>query len=381
MRSERASPVRTGRLETRRNAGLRGIRVGMLLLTAVAAGGCADRDLAERAAGEADPAADSMPAASAMPGEAGPRAATKLRTATKPFEFEAPADPQATAPACAFAGLDPAAPMKVFAAGAYAGRKLGFQIDRSGHEAGQIDVAVNHADVPVVLMLGAYDPVVWNIGWSQGTRIAAVLIGGYHRQVVTGLPRSVPVLVSTYDNKGPCGYFYVTAEKAGTLNPVARRAFGRPVDMVYPAAQGRVVVGNPLSSANGLITDAEAAGAASFRVADSLAGGEEGLAYAVSQGWLREARQADADAWLRELSRRPSADIPPIAGGRVAGQVHLHNAYVVLEAFELPPGLYGAHSASFFVPKGTPRPTGNPGHSTIYDFNTMACTGAMCRTD
>jgi hypothetical protein len=56
----------------------------------------------------------------------------------------------------------------------------------------------------------------------------------------------------------------------------------------------------------------------------------------------------------------------------------MHNAYVVLGPFRLPEGLYGAHSATFFVPKGVPRPTGNLGHSVLYDFNTLTCAGVLC---
>jgi len=40
-------------------------------------------------------------------------------------------------------------------------------------------VAVNQRGTPVVLMLGAYEPTVWNIGWTQGTQIVAVMASGY----------------------------------------------------------------------------------------------------------------------------------------------------------------------------------------------------------
>ncbi len=300
---------------------------------------------------------------------------------TKPFAFDAQPT-AATATDCAFPSLVTDAarmrPLKVFAAGAYSGSRLGYQIDSSGNQAGRIDVAVNQPGVPVALMLGSYDPTVWHVGWAPGTRIVAVLVGGYHRQVVTGLPKDTPVIVSTYDNKGPCGYFYVTAEKAGTLNPIARRAFGRAVDMVYPAQRGRVVVGEPVSNIAALVTDASAQEDTTFRIAPERAGGEAGLAYAVSQGWLREARPSDAAAWLSARNARPQSDTPPIAGGRPAGHLSMHNAYVVLKSFELPPRLTGAHSATFFVPKGVKRPTGSLGHSVLYDYNTMTCAGILC---
>lgn len=305
------------------------------------------------------------------------------RPGTVPFAFEAPPQPPAPVPTeCALPVPAAGKPAKVFAAGAYSGRDLGFQIDQSGSEAGRIDVAVNQpGDVPVILMLGSYDPTIWHVGWSRGTRIAAVLVGGYHRQVVTGLPGNVPVLVSTHDDKGPCGYFYVSAEQARTLNPIARRAFGRPVDMVYLAQQGRVLVGDALAGTAELITDAGGQRDESFRIPDEKLAGEAGLAYAVSQGWLRKASQADASAWLAARSAQPAADVPPIAGGRPAGRISLHNGYVVLKAFTLPEGLYGAHSGTFFVPKGVPRPGGTLGHSTLYDFNTLTCTGAGCERD
>lgn len=319
------------------------------------------------------------PAAAPAPAHA-PAAAARAapRGDTKPFAFDAPEAGNAGGGTCGFPGLVLPEDTRVYAAGAYGGRALGYQIDASGHEATRLDVAVNHRGAPVVLLLGSYEPTVWNIGWSRGTRVLAVLVGGYHRQVVTGLPPDVPLLVSTYDNRGACGYFYVTAAKARELNPVARRTFGRSVDMVFPASGGRVVVGDPLAGDAGLVTDAGARGAEAFRIPDAEQGGPAGLAYAVSQGWLREATQADADAWLAARAAAPQADVPPIAGGAPAGRISLFNGYVVLKAFRLPPGLYGAHSATFFVPRGVPRPTGDLGHSRLYDFNTLTCAGALC---
>lgn len=301
--------------------------------------------------------------------------------ATKPFVFSG-ADAPPTPGDCTFASLQSAdagqPPIKVYAAGAYAGRRLGLHIDGKGSEAGRIDVAVNMPGQSVALMLGSYDPTIWHVGWSKGTRIVAALVGGYHRQVITGLPKNIPLIVTTYDAKGPCGHFYVTPQKAPSLNPIARRAFGRPIDMVYPASDGRVLIGAALADPSGWLTDASEQPDTAFQVSPARAGGQAGLAYAVSQGWLREARRSDADAWLAAQAEVVGSDIPPIAGGRRAGELRMHNGYVVLKSFELPGGLYGAHSATFFVPKGVARPTGNPGHSEIYDFNTMTCAGPAC---
>jgi hypothetical protein len=302
---------------------------------------------------------------------------------TKPFDFPISSSASGQTPrttACEFPGLKLPEEFRVLAAGAYSGRAVGFQIDQSGHEAKQIDVAVNSSGKPVVLMLGAYEPTIWNIGWSSKTRILAVLVSGYHRQVVAGLPEQAPVLISTYDNKGPCGYFYVAGDQLSSLNPKARSLFGRPVEMVYPATNGRVVVGEALSGGTGLVT-AVGVTPESYRDPSAPIAGLEGLEDAVRKGLLRRATLVDAEAWADAVAQNtPDRDLPPVAGKGVPkpAKPPLYNAYVVLGQFTYPAGLYGAHAAVFLIPKGVPKPTGEPGHSQVYDFNTMQCGGPVC---
>ncbi|MDR0634815.1 MAG: hypothetical protein LBF91_07545, partial [Azoarcus sp.] len=268
----------------------------------------------------------------------------------------------------------------VFAAGAYSGRKVGFQIDQSGHEGTQIDIAVNSPGKPVVLMLGAYEPTIWNIGWSQKTKIVAVLASGYHRQVIAGLPKRTPRLISSHDNKGPCGYFYITTDKLDALNPKARNLFGRPVDMVYPAKNGKAVVGNPISSNTKLVTSADIS-PESYHLRSAPLAGPAGLEDAVRKGLLRKATAEDAKAWVEAVADdSPPRDIPPVAGVGIPKprKPQIYNAFVVLKPFTYPSGLYGANSATFLIPRGVPKPNGAPGHSTIYDFNTLTCWGTSC---
>ena len=267
---------------------------------------------------------------------------------------------------CGFPDLKFPTEFSVFAAGAYSGRKISFQIDQSGHEGTQMDVAVNNPGKPVVLMLGAYEPTIWNITSSKGTKILAVLIGGYHRQKVAGLETNTPVLVSTYDNQGPCGYFYISADTLAPLNPLSKRVFGRPVDMVFHATNGKVDIGK--------ITPE------SFHDKNAPLAGQAGLEDAVRKGLLRNAAAADVVAWFDAVVQNsPQRDIPPVAGQSTnRPSRRMHNAYVVLKPFIYPSGLYGAHSATFLIPKGVPKPEGNPGHSAVYDFNTLNCQGPLC---
>jgi hypothetical protein len=280
---------------------------------------------------------------------------------------------------CGFPGLTLPKVYAIYAAGAYSGRETHFQIDQSGHQATQIDVAVNSKSKPVVLMLGAYEPTIWNIAWSKGTNILAVLVGGYHRQVVAGLPKNTPLLIISYSNESPCGYFYVSPDELAQLNPISRRIFGRQVDMVFLAQKGMVVIGDPLYGDSRLVTSKDTPPDSFFDPNAPLAG-EAGLEDALQKGLLRKATAQDAEAWVDALiNANPKPDIPPIAGKGILRpeRPRLYNAYVVLKPFVYPAGLYGAHLATFFIPIGVPKPKGNPGHSAVYDFNTLQCYGCM----
>ncbi|MCS4505869.1 hypothetical protein NYO91_17445 [Arhodomonas aquaeolei] len=283
---------------------------------------------------------------------------------------------------CGFEGLRLPGDVAVYAAGGYAGRDAGFQIDQSGHEATRFDVTVNSRTRPVVLMLGAYEPTIWNLEWTEGTRILAVFASGYHRQVVAGLGDEVPLLVSTHDNRARCGYFRVRDEGNPELNPMARTLFGRPVELVYPGdGSGRIVVGAAVSPGQRVITSPGTT-PESFRDPDAPLAGEAGLEAAVSRGVIRPATDADAVRWVAAVAANsPERDVPPVAGKGVPRppRPRLHNAYVVMKDFTYPSGLYGANAATFFIERGVPEPAGDPGHSAVYDFNTLDCRGALCR--
>jgi uncharacterized protein len=284
------------------------------------------------------------------------------------------------APKCGFDGLTLPADFAVLAGGAYGGRELSVQIDQSGHEATAMDVYVHYTAKPVVLMLSAYEPTIWTVKWSTQTRILAVVLGGYHRQGVAGLPRSMPFLSRTSEDRSPCGYFYVSANDLRQLNPKARELFGRPVDVFYPAVQGRLIIGTPAPASVDYISSSDVS-PDSFIDANAPLAGTLGLQDAVKRGLIRPATAQDADDWVRAVAAvTPRPDVPPVAGqaGPSVPRPSLYRAYVVLRPFRYPAGLYGGNLAVFFIPNGVPKPTGNPGHSGVYDYNTLSCSGAMC---
>ena len=60
-------------------------------------------------------------------------------------------------------------------------------------------VHVNREGQSVTLFLSAYDAVHWQVSVSAGTTIERVFLNGYYRQTLTGLPATVPVISSSYE--------------------------------------------------------------------------------------------------------------------------------------------------------------------------------------
>lgn len=271
---------------------------------------------------------------------------------------------------------------KVFAGGSYKGKKADFQVDDSGHQATQFDVVVNVPNENVALILGAYEPSVWNIGWAVNTNIVAVYVTGYHRQKVIGLPRNTPLIISS-DKGAACGRSYITAKKLSQVNPLSRKIFGRNADLVNLSNNGKLVFGQQLNDLTNIVSSNDT------KLSDVIdknrpKAGKAGLTEAVRKGILRPARKSDFVRWGRMMAKMNKEDIPPVVGGNPEDSYmprYTHNPYVVLKAFKIPAGLYGGNSAQFFVEKGVPYPEGKRGHSDVYDFNTMTCQGTSpsCR--
>jgi uncharacterized protein len=268
----------------------------------------------------------------------------------------------------------------IYAGGSYSGKKINFQIDQSGHQATRFEVIVNSPDKPVALILGAYEPSIWNIAWTQGTQISAVVATGYHRQVVAGLPKDIPILISSYDNRGPCGYLYVAEKNLKKINPFSIKVFNKKVTLVHYASKGSLVIGNQINQNDKLFTSKDTQPGDFFDKSTPLAG-EAGLKDLIRQGLIRRATTKDFEKWGQLKADMHKEELPPVASGATSATFKprsFHNGYVILTQVTIPAGLYGGNAATFFIAKGAPYPKGKLGHSTLYDFNTMSCSGTGC---
>jgi hypothetical protein len=97
----------------------------------------------------------------------------------------------------------------------------------------------------------------------------------------------------------------------------------------------------------------------------ALAEKEAGIDQLVRDGRLRPATARDITMW-REATG--SSRVPDF---RAAGYGYLETIpryYVVVREMTYPAGLYGAHAVTFIIPRGVPRPFGEPGHSAILEM-------------
>ncbi len=151
-----------------------------------------------------------------------------------------------------------------------------------------------------------------------------------------------------------------------------RSVVGNRLGFSYPFAVSLSVCINTFDDQ--IVTD-------SFRDVDAPLAGQAGLDKLLSDGVLRRAQQSDLLEW--KSAQRRSQGLPPlsVAGGQNEAPLSLPlGAYVVQGRMTFPAGLYGAHSAIFIVLRGVPSPQGNPGHSAVYDWNALTCSGALCRS-
>lgn len=338
------------------------------------------------------PAAKLPPIAETPPAPRHVEAPPPKDVVTIPSAFNQAAS-AATVSKCDFLGKNLPKDTIVVAAGSYSGRLLPFQIDQSGHQATQFDIGV-HADKPVALLLSAYEPTVWSLGWTKGTRVVAVFATGYHRQAVAGLPPGVPLIMTDHSAKDGCVHQYLSRDNLAWVNPAARTIFGKDAIRVYPDHKNGLIEIAESTRTKSLYVSSPVKTPEMFKDTSAPLAGQAGVDEALKKGILRNSTPEDFEqvkaAYAKLAAKQAKAsrpDIPPVASGPDNGQLPplmpsyiSHKAYVALKPFVFPAGLYGGHSITVIVPKGVAAPTGNPGHSQVFDLNKeQPCTGALCR--
>ena len=63
---------------------------------------------------------------------------------------------------------------------------------------GKASVKVDRPGKLVTLVLSSYEPVTWDVSVAPNSQVAQVVLGGYHRQAVKGLPDGVQIVEAFY---------------------------------------------------------------------------------------------------------------------------------------------------------------------------------------
>jgi hypothetical protein len=281
---------------------------------------------------------------------------------------------------CGFSDFNLPPDAVIYAAGGYGTecKMLGYQIDQSGVDARIANVLVNEPNRPVVLLLGAHEPTVWNIKWTTESKILAVAASGSYGDAIAGISKNIPVLLGwnykAQKKVRACEPFYVKFpiqnENKDQINKLSKAIFGRPTDFIVHFDQnGNILIGETPPAGTKTQTSPDIPPASFFDPQAPLAG-ETGLIDAIKKGLLRKATTQDAELWRKgEL----------IVGKQTINQSEskeLWNSYVVLKPFKYPKGL---GPTIFYVPKGVPLPEGDRRFTTLYDSNNMKCIGPMCK--
>ena len=280
----------------------------------------------------------------------------------------------------------------VYGADTYTGSQtLPYPIDDSDHAASETDIIVNSPAQPVVLLLGAHEPNVWDIQWTEDTEILGVVAYGAFRQGIAGLPKDTPVLINTFEQCGEDDYFETILGDDFRLEELSQYLFDRPLEQ-NPSAYRTdgFVLGEPVVE-NSVLLGSNNTSVESFFDRNAPRVERLGIEDAIEQGVLREATMEDVETWVeahlryRESSQgkvffsaqeRESYKDELIESLEPKPYLNINDSYVVLGDFTYPAGLY-ANAPTFFVAEGVPKPSGYPGHSSVHDFSGQ-CLSTVC---
>jgi len=285
---------------------------------------------------------------------------------------------------CVFEGLYLPMDVIVYSGGSYTGEEANIQIDESGSNASEFNVVVNSTDKPVALILGAYNPSIWNIKWSKGTKIKAVVAFGHHKQLVVGLPKEVPILSgnneSTCDKKNNIGLFFDKVSDPHyykMVNELSNRLFSKNVSLLSKATQGELLFGGQLPRNVDLRTS-EDTPIESLVDKTIVLAGKKGLEDLEAKGMIRKITPADISRWEKQKQKVYPHKVERKRDPARSRPKYIHNGYVILQKISIPAGLYGGNLATFLLEKGVAYPDGKLGHSTLYEFETTTCNGHGC---
>lgn len=293
--------------------------------------------------------------------------------------------------------------LNIYAGGASSGREIGFSINSKKYKTTQYEVIVNVPNEEVALLLVSGTPSIWNIHWTEKTKIKAVFTTGSFRQVITGLPENIPILSSVEeDDDHQCYLSYISSDESeeanhlpgsfdrtqtslDKVNSFSMKIYGKKVENIFYAKKGNLVIGNKVSRRTKLYTSKKNQPEHYYKEVSIIDENKKIKEY-LKKRLIRMATEEDFKQWSKKrylLFRKKiirsnekeivintniiEKDFKSSESKRI-----FHNTYMILKKISLPIG----SSSNWFVKKGVPFPDGKiKKNTTVYDFNSMTCRG------
>jgi hypothetical protein len=257
---------------------------------------------------------------------------------------------------------------RVVALGAYeGGEPVSLAFAGEGHEVKRIAVQADGRGSPLLLVLTAYDPVVWDFAGFPAKRLRGVLVYGHAEQAVAHVGDSIPVrFVTQATGASSCGRAAIAYKQSAELQKLRQQVhsvLGAPLNAFYGTYSPDALHadGSSFNTLSAVRLD-RASIRASGPLQQGLLPGEQGIGQLIDRGDIRPARASDWHQWQR------------VSGEKADGFL---DAYVVLRRTALPRGMYGAHSKAFIIPAGVPLPADPGSHNQYYRLKDGTCVS--CR--
>lgn len=271
--------------------------------------------------------------------------------------------------------------LKVYLVTSYSGlQDSKYQFGASGHEVRESEVVINKPGENIILVLMAYDPVLWKISKTFSTLVSGVVLSGYHEQMLYGLPKLTPVLRAIYETKSECAYFYDSLNSGGQEHYVMQRIAAitgsAPLEIINSAHNGKFYVGDT-ESVSKLIEYSDQDFDRFMQThlkqrqvtIDEVAPKEEGIRQLIREGKIRPAGTSDIEHWASAAVKNNNSARHRMRPG---------STYVILKNIQFPRGMYGAHSKAFILSEHVSMPAGDIAHNAVYLLENGVCEGLAC---
>jgi hypothetical protein len=265
-----------------------------------------------------------------------------------------------------------------------AGPGMPYALGNAGHTTRYTKV-IGSPKRPTYFVVSAYEPTVWDFSGVSGALVRGVHGSGFYEQGVTGVPSSAPVTLrhtSANNAADPTALRdrcldILHKYEANAIPEIAGRIssqFGRNPSYALMTYQTQIFdlgfdANKPTMVLSVTPPDPDSIRTENDVNSTGLQPAEAGLVQLVASGHLMPVHPSVVSEWSARGMLLPEGRIASnmMQGGiRVAGA----NAFVVLKSVDkLPDGLFGAHQATFVLPKGIKAPTDMDTHSMFYRYS------------